>query len=75
MRMIAGFVKYIDLFPVPDQIVKDNNILDKKYNALINVPLLVIDWAKEVTDVDAITRPIEQRTKEWIDEQIAQLHE
>lgn len=43
MRMNAQFVKSINFFLVPNQIVEDDNILDEKYNALANVSLPVID--------------------------------
>lgn len=69
-------MKSINLFPMPDQIVEDNNIMYERCNALIDIPPPIIDWAKEeVTNLDILTHPIEQRTKKWVDGQITQLRE
>lgn len=76
MRIIAQFVKSINLFQVLDQIFEDDNILDEKYNALANVLLPVIDQAEEeVTYLDTITCTLEQRNKVRIDEKIVELQE
>lgn len=74
MRMMIKFVKSIDLFMIPDQVVDDERTLDEGYNALTKVPLPVIDWTEqEVIDLDTVTRPIEHVTKKWLDNQVAQL--
>lgn len=45
MRMTTQIAKFINLFP--DQIVEEDNIVDDRYHALADVPLLVIDWSEE----------------------------
>lgn len=76
MRMTTKFVNSINLYPVPDQIVEDENVLDESYNPLINLLLLMIDQDElEVMDLDIVTHPVEKRMKKWLDDQVAQLHE
>lgn len=75
MRMAAQFVRLINLFPVLDQIVEeDDNIVNDRYYSKAEFPLPLIDWSEEeVTNLDILKRTIENRTKQWVDAQIAQL--
>lgn len=69
------FVKIVNLFPMLDQIVEDKNtVIDLRFDPIANLPLPLIDWdEEEVNNLDILTKPIEDRTKQWIDEQVAQL--
>lgn len=76
MRMTTKFVKSIDLFLVRDQVVNDENTLCQRYNALSKVPFLVIDQTElEVIELNIVMCPIEQRTKKWLENQMALLQQ
>lgn len=76
MRMTTKFIKSIDFFLVPNQVVEDDSVLDERYNVVAKVTFPVIDWKEpEVTDLDTITHPIEKQTKRWLDNQVAQLQQ
>lgn len=74
MRMIAYFVKRVNLFPMPDQVEEESIVIDPQYEAVSNLPLQLIDWdEQEVNDLEILTNLVEAHTKEWIDGKIAQL--
>lgn len=57
MRMMAQFLKLVNLFPILDQIVEENNnIVNDRYTVVANFTLPVVDWNKEeVTNLDILT--------------------
>lgn len=75
MCMTAQFVKSIKLFLVPGQIVEEEDtLLDVRFNVVANFSLPLIDWnEEEVNDLEIVTKPIENRTRQWVDAQISQL--
>lgn len=62
MRMTVQFVRLVNLFPMPNQIVEEEDtIVDERFNAANNSLLPLIEWDKEeVTDLDIVTRHIGQ---------------
>lgn len=69
-------IKSIKLFLVPDQIIEDDNLLDERYNSLVDMHLLVIDLTEdEVIDLEILTYPKEKRTRQWVDEKFYHLQE
>lgn len=75
MRITTQFVRSINLFPVPNQIVEeDDTIFDERFNAMANFLLSLIDQdEEEVTNLDIVTHLVENWTRQWVDAQISQL--
>lgn len=75
IQMTTQFVKIINLFPVLDQIVEEEDTLvDPRYDVVANFPMPLIDQSEEeVNDLDIVTKLIENRTRQWVDAKIAQL--
>lgn len=75
MHMTIYFFKIINLFPVQNQILEDENtIVDPRYDVITNLPFPLIDWnEEEVNNLKILTKPVDHRTRQWVDTQITQL--